>query len=478
MPVLSGFSYDAVIVGAGPNGLAAAIRLAEKGKSVLVIEAESQIGGAARSGELTLPGFIHDLGSAVHPLAIASPYLAKMPLAQHGLEWIHPQLELAHPLDDGTAVVLARSVEKTAEGLGPDERRYREIFRYLSEHSEALFSDILAPLKIPKHPMLMARFGLGALLSARTYADREFHGIRARALFAGIAAHSFLKFSTPTSAAIALVLGTAGHGKGWPIPRGGAGKITEAMASYFRSLGGTIETGRVIRSAVDIPSSRAVLFDLIPRHVVKVGGEKIPESYRKSIEGFQPGPGVFKLDYALSAPIPWTAKECLQAGTIHLGGTFEEIEASEESHWKNEVCAKPFVLLSQPSLFDSSRAPAGKQVAWAYCHVPWGSTVDMTDAIEAQIERFAPGFKATILKRTKSFPADLEKQNRNLVGGDISGGAPTPMQLFFRPALKMDPYRIPGELPWWICSSSAPPGAGVHGMCGFHAAESALKKGI
>jgi phytoene dehydrogenase-like protein len=474
---------DIAVVGSGPNGLSAALHLAQNGKKVRIIEAEGEIGGAARSGELTLPGFIHDLGSAVHPLALASPFFKTLPLTKHGLQWINPPLALAHPMDDGTAVMLSLSLDETSDGLGKDASAYRKLFEPFVRGAETLFPDLLGPLRIPKNPVLFSKFGLLALSSARSLAERRFAGKRARALFAGLAAHSFLPLESTASSAIALVLAIAGHAVGWPIPQGGAGAITRSMASYFQELGGTITTRQTVISANDLAGAYGVFFDLNVAQVLKIGAEALPEFYRKSLQRFRPGPGVFKLDWALSSPIPWRAKECFRAGTLHLGGTLDEIAESERCPWKNRVAEKPFVLLSQPTLFDPTRAPEGRHVAWAYCHVPRGSNFDMTERIEAQIERFAPGFKTVILKRTKSFPLDLARQNRNLEGGDISGGAPNLMQLFFRPslatALRSDPYLIPNDHGrWWICSSSSPPGAGVHGMCGYHAVEAALRSGL
>jgi phytoene dehydrogenase-like protein len=465
------------IIGAGPNGLAAAIHLARNGKKVKILEAESTLGGAARTAELTLPGFRHDLASAVHPLAVTSPFLSGLPLGRHGLNWIYPPLALAHPLDDGTAILLSKSITDTAESLGIDSRRYRQIFEYLTPKTSDLFADILGPIKIPEHPIVLSRFGLLAIQSAKSFVAREFKGERGRALFAGIAAHSSLDLGTPTSAAIGLVLSLAAHTAGWPIPEGGAGKITEAMARYLQELDGEIECSHPISALEELDGADAVFFDINPRQLLKITHQKIPDSYRRSLTRFKKGPGVFKLDWALSDPIPWKASECLRAGTVHLGGSFAEIAKSEELAVRGEISERPFVLLSQPTLFDPSRAPLGKHIAWAYCHVPWGSLVDMTEKIESQIERFAPGFKDVILKRTRTFPADLERQNRCLEGGDITGGAATPMQLFFRPAPRWDPYKIPGN-PWWICSASSPPGPGVHGMCGYQAAKAALKRGL
>ena len=468
-------SWDAVVVGSGPNGLSAAIALAEMGKKTLLREAMPEIGGASKCGELTLPGFKHDLGSAIHPMALSSPYFSTLPLERYGLEWIHPPIPLAHPLDGGTAAVLCHSIEETAGKLGRDEKKYRTFFNYFTENHDHLISDLLAPLGIPSHPFLFARFGLSALLPADWFIRFNFKEETTRALFAGLAAHSFLKFSTPTSAAIGIVLALAGHKNGWPLPKGGSSALSRALAHYFIELGGVIETNAPVHSLDHLPTAHGYFFDLNPSQILKLGGDQLPKSYQRSLRRFKPGPGVFKLDWALSSPIPWSAQECRLAGTIHLGGSYREIQESEDVHWNQEASPRPFVLLAQPTLFDPSRAPEGRHIGWAYCHVPYGWTGDMTKEIEDQVERFAPGFKSCILARAKSFPSDLELQNPNLRGGDISGGAPIPSQLFFRPALKWNPYSIPGLKNSWICSSSSPPGAGVHGMCGFHAVKSATK---
>ncbi len=468
--------YDAVVVGSGPNGLAAAIELARAGRSVLVREAAESIGGGLRSGELTLPGFVHDLCSAVHPLAAASPFFRTLPLAEHGLEWIEPPLPLAHPLDGGDAAVLHRSVAETAEGLGTDAKGYRGVFEPLVADWGRLENALLGPLvRLPRHPLALARFGVSALQPAAAFARRRFRDETARALFAGLAAHSILPLESLGSASFGLVLGTTGHAVGWPLPRGGSQRVADALASYLRTLGGEIQTGTPVESLEEL-SAPTVLCDVSPRQLLRLAGDRLPSRYRRALERFPYGPGVFKLDWALSGPIPWTAPACAQAGTVHLGGTLEEIAASEQAPARGETSERPFVLLAQPSLFDESRAPEGRHTAWAYCHVPNGSTVDRTEAIERQIERFAPGFQERVLARSASSPADLERRNANLVGGDIGGGSNELRHLVARPVLRPVPYLTPLE-GVYLCSASTPPGGGVHGMCGYLAARAALRTG-
>ncbi len=399
-----------------------------------------------------------------------------MPLEKYGLSWIEPELAVAHPLDDGSAAVLERSVAQTAAGLGGDQAAYEKLMGPLVANWEVLSTEFLQPLlHWPRHPWRLGTFGLLAVRSAAGLAKSRFSQAPARALFAGLAAHSFLPLERPASAAFGLVLGMLGHAVGWPIPRGGSGQIAMALADYLRSLGGQIETNRPVASLDQLPFARLVLLDVTPRQLLRMGAEKLPASYRRKLERFRYGPGVFKLDYALSAPIPWTAKICARAGTVHLGGTLEEIAASERSVAQGEPPAKPFVLLAQPSLFDPSRAPAGRHTAWAYCHVPNGSTFNMTERVEAQIERFAPGFRDCILARHTLNCAQLEERNANLVGGDINGGAADLWQLLARPVLSAHPYRTPAR-GIYLCSSSTPPGGGVHGMCGFNAANLASKE--
>ena len=469
------FSYDAVVVGAGPNGLAAAIRLAQAGFAVLLVEANKTIGGGTRSAQSTLPGFVHDACSAIHPLALGSPFFRGLPLQKYGLDWIHPENPLAHPLEGDQAVLLQRPVEGTAAALGADQRSYAAVMSPLLGNWEALASEFLQPLvHLPRHPLLLARFGLHALRSAHGFARSRFQEEPARALFAGLAAHSFLPLEASGSAAFGLVLGLMGHAVGWPLPRGGAQNIANALAAHFRSLGGEIKTDFRVENLSKLPLARAVLLDLTPRQLLALTADKLPGSYRGRLESYRYGPGVFKIDYALGAPIPWKAKACATAATVHVCGTFNEVCASEREVAQGRPPEKPFVLLAQPSLFDSSRAPAGKHTAWAYCHVPNGSNLDMTTKIEAQLERFAPGFHDLVLARHAMTCASLEQSNANLVGGDINGGAANLWQLIARPTLSLTPYRtpIPGL---YLCSSSTPPGGGVHGMCGFHAAETVLR---
>jgi phytoene dehydrogenase-like protein len=466
-------AYDAVVIGSGPNGLSAAITLAQHGKSVVVYEAQERIGGGARSMELTLPGFVHDVCSAVYPLAIGSPFFRSLPLSRHGLDWIQPAAALAHPFDDGTAITLERSVEATASTLGSDEGAYRELIAPLVAAWNGLAVDLLGPPRFPQAPLRLVRFGFSAIQSARGLAEGRFHGERARGFFAGLAAHSMLPLENWGSAAFGLVLAISGHAVGWPIARGGAQKVTDALASHLRSLGGEIITNRPLQSLDEIPPSRVVLCDLTPRQLIEIAGERFSPRYRKSLRRYRYGMGAFKMDWALSGPVPWKARECVRAATIHLGGTLAEVAFSERSAWRGEHVEKPFVLLAQPSLFDPFRAPEGKHTLWGYCHVPNGSTVNMTERIEKQIERFAPGFGDLVIQRSVMSPKELEMRNANLVGGDINGGAPMLSQLFFRPTVKMYRTSVKGL---YICSASTPPGGGVHGMCGHFAARQALKE--
>lgn len=468
--------YDAIIIGAGPNGLAAAITIARAGRSVLVREAATTVGGGTRSAELTLPGFTHDVCSAVHPLGLGSPFFRSLPLEEHGLDWVHPSAPVAHPLDGGEAVVMERSVSATAEGLGIDEAAYRRLMEPLVHDWQRLEGSLLGPIMhLPRHPFALARFGLHAILPARSLAERLFEGKRARALFGGLAAHSMLAMEQPPSAAFGLVLGLTAHVIGWPVARGGSQAIADALASYLRSLGGEIETNAPVETVEELPSARALLFDLTPRQLLRIAGDRFPQGYRRALGRFRYGPGVFKLDWALEGPIPWKASECARAGTVHLGGTLIEIAASERAVWREDHAERPYVLLAQQSLFDLSRAPEGKHTAWAYCHVPAGSTFDMTARIEGQIERFAPGFRDLVLARHAISPTTLESYNPNYVGGDINGGVQDLGQLFFRPVPRLVPYSTPAE-GIYICSSSTPPGGGVHGMCGYLAAQVALRE--
>jgi phytoene dehydrogenase-like protein len=468
-------SYDAVVVGAGPNGLAAAIRLAQEKLSVLVLEANNTIGGGTRSAELTVPGFTHDVCSAVHPLGIGSPFFRTLRLERYGLHWVHPQIPLAHPLERDAAAVLYRSTKETAAACGADESIYQNLMGPLVDGVENLSAEILQPLlHWPRHPVQLMRFGQLAVQSTARLIEKKFKDPRTRALFAGLAAHSFLPLESRPSAAFGLVLGLLAHAVGWPMARGGSQRIADALAAHLRYLGGEIQTGFRVEHVDQLPLARATLFDLTPLQLLLLLDEKVPSSYNRRLGRYRYGPGVFKIDYALNAAIPWRNEFCSRAGTLHIGGTFEEIAASEREVSQGKIPERPFVLLAQPTLVDSSRAPVGKQIAWAYCHVPNGSTFDMAERIEKQIERFAPGFRDCILARHTMNCEQMETKNANLVGGDINGGSADLRQLLARPIFSPTPYRIP--VPgYYLCSSSTPPGGGVHGMCGFYAAEAALR---
>jgi phytoene dehydrogenase-like protein len=467
--------YDAIVVGAGPNGLAAGIELARAGRSVCVLEANQTIGGGTRSTELTLPGFVHDICSAVHPLAAGSPFFSKLPLTQHGLEFVNPPAALAHPLDDGTVALLYRSIEKTAESLGADANAYRKLFGPLVADWGGLAEDLLGPLRVARHPLKVARFGFYGVRSATSLVQSFLKEERTRALFGGLAAHSFLSLDRAATSAIALVLATLAHVIGWPIARGGSQKIADALASYLQELGGEIFTGVRVNSLSELPRAQVVMCDVTPRQLLRMTGNQLPKGFRRKLESYRYGPGAFKIDWALKGPVPWRAAQCSQAATVHLGGSFEEIAASESAIWGDQHSERPFVIVCQPSLFDCTRAPEGKHTLWAYCHVPHGSTFDMTGPIEHQIERFAPGFREQIIARHVMSPAKFEKHNANLIGGDINGGVQDLRQLFMRPTLKA--YSTPLKS-LYICSSSTPPGGGVHGMCGYHAARRALHRGF
>lgn len=466
--------FDAVVVGSGPNGLAAAVELARNGLSVVVIEAADTIGGGARSAELTLPGFVHDVCSAIHPLGAGSPFFRTVSLARHGLTWIHPDAPLAHPLDDGSAAVLERSVAETVRNLGHDGDNYRKLMQPLVDDWPKLEQEILGPLHIPRHPLALTRFGLQATRSAEGLARSAFKGKLAQALFAGLAAHSFLPLERAPSAAFGLVLGVLAHVVGWPIPEGGSQKISDALASYLREMGGRIVTGIKAENIDDLTGATSiVMLEITPRQFLHIAGHRLPWLYRRQLKRYRYGPGVFKIDWALDGPIPWRAKECRRAGTVHIGGTLEEIAAGEREVWRGRHPERPFVLLAQQSLFDETRAPRDKHTGWAYCHVPNGSSFDMTERIENQIERFAPGFRGLILARHVRRASDFESYNPNCIGGDINGGVQDFRQLFTRPVMRLNPYKTPVK-GVYLCSASTPPGGGVHGMCGFHAARAAI----
>lgn len=471
--ILEKTDFDAVVVGSGPNGLAAAIAIQQQGLSVLLIEGKAEIGGGLRSAELTLPGFLHDICSAIHPLAIGSPFLNTLPLEEHGLKYAFPDIAAAHPFDDGTAAVLKSSLAETAAALGADQQTYLDLFEPLVKDWPNIASDVLGPLHFPKHPIAMAKFGLNALTSA-SYLAKRFKTREAKGLWAGMAAHSIQPLSNLSTSAIGLVLMTAAHLKGWPIPIGGSKEIANALASYFISLGGKIETGRYIKSLKELPSAKTVLFDVTPKQLLQIAGHKFSSIYKWQLERYRYGVGVFKIDWALDGQIPFSNLNAQKAGTVHLGNTIAEIASSEQLCWQGKHADKPFVLLAQQSLFDATRAPVGKHTAWAYCHVPAGSTKDMTHSIEQQVERFAPGFRDRILAKRTMNTAQIEAYNPNYIGGDINGGVIDIGQIFTRPALRSSPYRT-SKKGIYICSSSTPPGGGVHGMCGYHAAKRALK---
>jgi phytoene dehydrogenase-like protein len=463
---------DAIVVGSGPNGLAAAIALAQHGLDVLVVEGADTPGGGVRSAELTLPGFTHDVCSSVYPMVLATPFLRSLPL---DVEWIHPPTLVAHPFDDGTAAALVKSVDETANGLGEDASAYRKLIGPLVARSDELMADLVGPPRLPRHPLLAARFGWPALKSGRGLAESYFRTDKARALWAGLAAHAVLPLEWRPGAAIAFMLAIAGHAHGWPVVRGGAQKLTDALIAHFRSLGGTVWTGCWIKTIDELPPAKAILLDVSPRQAIALAGHRWPKRYVQGLARYRHGPGVFKIDWALAGPIPWTASECRTAGTVHLGEKLEDVSESERAAFDGRTVDRPFVLLVQPSLFDHSRAPAGQHTAWGYCHVPNGCTEDLTERIERQVERFAPGFRDLILARHVMSPAAMERYNPNYIGGDISGGVADLAQLFARPVARWSPYTTP-ERYLYLCSSSTPPGGGVHGLCGYFAAQAALKR--
>jgi phytoene dehydrogenase-like protein len=463
---------DAIVVGSGPNGLSAAIRLAQAGRSVCVLEAANTPGGGVQSGEVTLPGFVHDICSSVYPMTVCSPFLSKLPLDQHGLQWATPPIAVAHPFEDGSAAVLHNSLDETVARLGVDGPSYRKLVGEFVGRWQDFLEDALSQPRFPRHPFMMAKFGLRALRSAKGLARAYFKTEKARGLFAGIGGHSMLPLEMKGTAAPALVLAITAHLAGWPVARGGSQQLTAAMVSYLESLGGKVITGFNVESLSQLPQDKIILFDVTPRQLLKIAGKAMPETFKQSLNQFRYGMAAYKVDWAIREPVPWRAQECRLAGTLHLGATLDEICASERAAWNGKPPERPYVLFAQPSLFDSTRAPAGRHTAWGYCHVPFGYSGDVTELIEKQVERFAPGFRECILARSVMGPAALEEHNPNLVGGDIGGGASTLKQLLIRPTARL--WRTPLQK-IYLCSSSTPPGAGVHGMCGYHAAECVLK---
>ncbi len=465
-----------VIIGSGPNGLGAAAVLAQAGLEVQVYEAMPELGGGTQTRELTLPGFQHDVCSGVHPMGVLSPLFRRLPLAEHGLRWMYPSISAAHPMDDGPAALLARSFDTTCETLGEDGRAWRSTFEWLARDTDSLLYDLLGPLRlVPRGPLRFARFGMMAWRSALGLARGRFKGERARGLFAGCAAHSVLPLDHLFTAALGLLFSLMGHVVDWPVPEGGSQAIARALTRYLESLGVKFVAGTPVTSLAALPKARAYVFDTAPKQLIEIARDALPRSYLARLSRFVYGPAVFKLDYALSQPIPWKDPRIAEASTVHVGGTIDEVHASERAAWRGEIAERPFVMLTQQSHFDPTRAPAGKHTGYAYCHVPHGSTVDMTERIEAQLERFAPGFRDRILARHRLGPAELERDNPNYVGGAITGGAADVTQLFARPVARLDPYSTPNPRVW-ICSASTPPGGGVHGMCGFHAATHALRR--
>jgi phytoene dehydrogenase-like protein len=471
----SGSDLDAVVIGSGPNGLAAAIELARSGARVIVLEAAGEPGGGMRSAELTEPGFLHDVCSAVHPTAILSPFFRQLPLQEHGLRWIRPAASVAHPMPDGDSVMLYRSLERTQQRLGRDARAWARLVSPFLESPHELLADAMAPLRIPAHPLLLLRFGMRGALSANRLARLLFRDAAARALFAGCAGHSIQPLTSPFTAALGLMFAILGHVEDWPVAEGGSRMLARSLAAYLEKLGGRIQTGQRIERLEQVPRSRVVLFDTSPEQLMQIAGDALPAAYRRRLARYRYGPGIFKLDWALDGPIPWSDPACLEASTVHVGGTLEEICASERDMYHGRHSDRPYLIVCQQSQFDRSRAPEGRHTGYAYCHVPHGSTVDMTDAIERQVERFAPGFRDRIRTRHRIDPAWLERHNPNYKGGAVTGGVADALQLWTRPVARLDPYSTPNPR-LFICSAATPPGGGVHGQCGYWAARSALKR--
>lgn len=471
--------YDALIIGSGPNGLSAAIRLAEAGLSVLVLEGADQAGGGTRSAEVTLPGFLHDICAAIHPLSLASPYLSRLPLSDYGLEWVHPELPVVHAFTPEQPILLYQDLDRTAAALGRDGGAYRRLMRPFVDNCTGLMEDFLGPFPFPpRHPVTMARFGLVALQSASGLSRRAFRTAEARALFGGLAAHAMMPLDWISMAGFGMMLGVLAHAVGWPMARGGSQKIADAMIAYLQTLGGEVRTGTWVRSPADLPPARFVLFDTSVRGLLEIAGEKLSPAYSRALHRYRYGMGVCKVDFALSEPIPWKHEDYSRAATVHLGGSLEEMEVSERVIWEGRISANPYVLLVQQSGFDKTRAPDGNHTAWAYCHVPPESSKDYSGLIIDRIEQYAPGFRDTILAKSSRTAKDYQAYNPNYVGGDINGGVQNLRQLFTRPAVRWNPYRVPVKdrrNRFYICSSATPPGGGVHGMCGFYAAETVLK---
>ena len=467
--------YDVIIIGSGPNGLSAGIYLTRKGYTVLIVEAEDVAGGGMRTKELTLPNFKHDVCSAIHPMGFLSPYFQSLELEKYGLEWIYPEISVAHPLDKEPAVLLTKLVEETANGLGKDSASYNKLITPFAKHIDWLLQDTLKPLGFPKHPILFTKFGMNGIIPAQYFAKLRFKEKRARALFAGCVAHSILPFDKFFTTAIGLTFLTTAHSVNWPIAKGGSLCISNALAKCFLQSGGEFLFNTTIVSVSQLPDYSALIFDTDPLQVANIASKLLPKSYIKRLQKYKFGPGVFKIDYALNAPIPWNDPNCLKASTVHIGGTIEEISKSELDTWEGRITDKPFVLLAQQSLFDETRSPKGKHTCWAYCHVPNGNTQDQSVAIENQIERFAKGFKDTIIAKHSMNTLNFYNYNMNYFGGAITGGSADITQLFTRPVARFNPYSTPNPN-IFICSASTPPGGGVHGMNGFYAAKSLTKR--